>query len=100
MSVEVLNMKDITLGQIVYSKAGRDKDCFFLVVDYKKPFVYLVDGKLRRLENPKKKKDKHIQATSYIDNDIRLKLESQDRLTNADIRKSLSYYLEEANQEQ
>jgi len=63
-------MNDLTLGQIVYSKAGRDKDYFFLVVDYKKPYVYLVDGKLRRLENSKKKKDKHIYATSYIDKDI------------------------------
>jgi ribosomal protein L14E/L6E/L27E len=100
MSVEVYNMMDITLGQVVYSKAGRDKDSFFLVVEYKQPFVYLVDGKLRRLENPKKKKEKHIHTTKYIDTGIRIKLELQDRLTNADIRKSLSYYIEEVNQKQ
>jgi len=93
-------MNDITLGQIVFSKAGRDKDHFFLVIEIEKPYVALTDGKLRRLENPKKKKGKHIQATTYIDEDIKYKLESKNRLSNADIRKSLSHYFEEVNQEQ
>ncbi len=90
-------MKDITLGQIVFSKAGRDKDHFFVVIDYKNPFVYLCDGKLRRLENPKKKRDKHIQTTNYIDRELQENLGKQNRISNADIRKSLSQYFEEAN---
>lgn len=93
-------MNDITLGQVVFSKAGRDKDHFFIVIEIEKPYVALSDGKLRRLENPKKKKNKHIQATAYIDEDIKVKLEGKNRLTNADIRKSLSHYFEEVNQEQ
>lgn len=93
-------MKDITLGQIVFSKAGRDKDQFFVIIEIEKPYVTLSDGKLRRLENPKKKKGKHIQVTSHIDENIKIKLESKNRLTNADIRKSLSHYFEEVNQEQ
>ena len=93
-------MKDITLGQIVFSKAGRDKDHFFVVIEIEKPYVALSDGKLRRLENLKKKKSKHMQVTSYIDENIKEKLESKNRLSNADIRKSLSYYFEDVNQEQ
>jgi ribosomal protein L14E/L6E/L27E len=100
MSVEVTDMNEIALGRIVYSKAGRDKNLFFVVVDYKKPYVSLVDGKLRRLDSPKKKKDKHIQVTKYIDENIKQLLESENRLTNADIRKSLSQYFEAVNQQQ
>jgi len=93
-------MNDITLGQVVFSKAGRDKDHFFVIIEIEKPYVALTDGKLRRLENPKKKKSKHIQVTSYIDKDIKYKLESKNRLSNADIRKSLSHYFDEVNQKQ
>jgi len=88
-------MNDITLGQIVISKAGKDKGNHFLVIDYKKPFVYLCDGKRRRLDNPKKKKDKHIQTTNYIDNDVRSVLMTRCRMNNADVRKCLSKYLKE-----
>lgn len=88
-------MKDILLGQIVISKAGRDKGNYFVVIDYKEPFVYLCDGKLRRLENPKKKKVKHIQTTNYIDMSLREILKAQRRMNNADVRKCLSTYLKE-----
>jgi len=96
----VIDMNDIRPGQIVYSKAGRDKDHFFLVWHYEKPYVYLVDGKIRRLENPKKKKDKHIQTTNYVDSELKCLMVNQNRLTNADIRNSLSRYVEEMNHKQ
>jgi ribosomal protein L14E/L6E/L27E len=88
-------MHDITVGQVVFSKAGRDKGHAFIVIDHKEPFVYLCDGKLRRLENPKKKKDKHIQTTGFVDKELMVILENQSRINNADIRKSLSQYFEE-----
>lgn len=92
-------MIDIVKGQIVYSKAGRDKGNMFLVVDIEEPYVYLVDGKLRRLENPKKKKMLHIQQTHYVDEVIQAALIEETRLTNADIRKSLDHFVESFNPE-
>ncbi len=91
---------DITRGQVVISKAGRDKGKCFLVYDYAEPYVYLVDGKLRRLECPKKKKEKHIQVTNHIDRDIEERIINESRLNNADIRKSLSQFMNKSNQEQ
>ncbi len=92
-------MIDIVKGQIVYSKAGRDKGNMFLVVDIEEPYVYLVDGKLRRLENPKKKKMLHVQVTHYVDEVIQAALIEENRLTNADIRKSLDHFVESFNPE-
>ncbi len=57
---------EIVIGSIVISKAGRDKGMLFLVVDIKDGYIYVADGKLRRVENPKKKKVKHLQGTNFI----------------------------------
>lgn len=88
-------MIDVSVGQVVFSKSGRDKGNYFVVIDYTEPYVFICDGKLRRLENPKKKKEKHIQLTNYVDKDLKAMLENQSRINNADIRKSLSQYFEE-----
>ncbi|MBN2221855.1 MAG: KOW domain-containing RNA-binding protein [Vallitaleaceae bacterium] len=82
-------MSDIVKGQMVISKAGRDKDLYFIVVDVQKPYVYLVDGKHRRLEHPKRKKEIHIQLTNFVDKQIQDLLE-KNKVTNAEIRKCLS----------
>jgi ribosomal protein L14E/L6E/L27E len=93
-------MNDIVKGQIVFSKAGRDKNHYFIVIDYQTPYVYLVDGKTRRLETPKKKKDKHIQVTHYVDVELQEALLNETHINNADIRKSLSQFIIEDNHEQ
>lgn len=49
------------IGMLARSKAGHDKGQVFLIVGEDDTYVYLVDGKVRRLDNPKKKKHKHIQ---------------------------------------
>lgn len=89
-------MKSVVKGQVVISKAGRDKGDKFIVVEYIEPYVFLADGKLRRLEAPKKKKIKHIQVTKYIDDVLHDHLLKDLRITNADIRKSLSEIIDEA----
>ncbi|WZL82169.1 KOW domain-containing RNA-binding protein [Vallitaleaceae bacterium 9-2] len=92
-------MCDIKKGQIVYSKAGRDKGKCFVILEHDHPFVYLVDGKSRRLENPKKKKELHIQITHYVDMTINELLENGKRITNAEIRKSIDQFIHMDDQE-
>ncbi len=91
-------MIDVSVGQIVFSKSGRDKGNYFVVIDYIEPYVFICDGKLRRLENPKRKKEKHIQITNYVDKDLKVIMENHSRINNADIRKSLSQYFKETSQ--
>lgn len=72
-------------GEIVRSRAGRDRGRVFVVrkildADY----VLLVDGTLRTLERPKKKKRRHLLKAS----DTRMEL--SETLCNADFRKFLA----------
>ncbi len=48
-------MIDYELGQIVKSKAGRDKDELFIVIEQNDDFLFLSNGTTRRLESLKKK---------------------------------------------
>lgn len=49
--------------RIVRSKAGRDKGRLFIVIsDEQNGYVNIVDGMLRTLDKPKRKKQKHIET--------------------------------------
>lgn len=52
-------------GQVIKSAAGRDKDYLMTVISYDGKFVYVSDGKERRLGNPKRKNPKHITVTQF-----------------------------------
>lgn len=79
-------------GQIVFSKSGRDKGRAFVIYDYDEDYVFIVDGDLRRLEKPKKKKKIHIQISKNIDKEIQNKLENELYILNSDIKKALAKY--------
>lgn len=53
------------IGQIVYSKAGRDKNTALIVIENNPIGIYVADGKERPLERPKLKNLKHLQVTDY-----------------------------------
>ncbi|NLC02904.1 MAG: hypothetical protein GX947_10010 [Tissierellia bacterium] len=78
----------IAIGQVVKSKAGRDKDRIFLVlhiIDHEN--VFIVDGDLRKLENPKKKKIKHLIVYKKVIEELQ-DIE-ENKLNNSYIRKLL-----------
>ncbi|MCI8804921.1 MAG: RNA-binding protein [Clostridiales bacterium] len=79
-------------GQVVYSKSGRDKRRPFIVIDFNEQYLYLVDGDLRKLEKPKKKKKMHVQIVNNVIDDIKQKLENGGYLNDADFRKALQEY--------
>ncbi|PKM94987.1 MAG: RNA-binding protein [Firmicutes bacterium HGW-Firmicutes-1] len=85
-------MDKFQYGQIIKSKAGRDQDKIFVIIDIQDEYVYLVDGHFRRIENPKKKKLKHIQPMNIVIETIKHKIENEEKLTNADIRRELIVY--------
>ena len=69
----------ITTGSIVKSAFGRDKDRYFVVIKIEGDFVFLVDGKVRKLLSPKKKRMKHIIKTNDIVSLSDLKTDKQFR---------------------
>ena len=76
---------EITVGTIVFSKAGRDKKKLLLTVAVEGNYAYVCDGDLRRIEKPKKKKLIHLQKTNQT-----VLLENE--LTNSKVRKILADY--------
>lgn len=76
---------EITVGTIVFSKAGRDKKKLLLTVAVEGNYAYVCDGDLRRIEKPKKKKLIHLQRTNQT-----VLLENE--LTNSKVRKILADY--------
>lgn len=81
---------DIAIGQVVKSRAGRDKGRVFLVLEViDDQHVLIVDGDLRKLENPKRKKLKHLMVYNTVLPEFKEKLESKIEINNAYVRKLL-----------
>ncbi|AIS53169.1 LSU ribosomal protein L14E [Thermoanaerobacter kivui] len=86
-------MDDLQIGQIVRSKAGRDKGRVFVVVGkFDDNHVLISDGDLRKIEKPKKKKIKHLQRYNEVLTQIKDKILKGDNLTNKEIKKALEPY--------
>ncbi|MBQ4065784.1 MAG: KOW domain-containing RNA-binding protein [Clostridia bacterium] len=49
------------VGRIVVSLCGHDNGRLYLVVGEENEYLFLADGKIRRLQKPKRKKIKHIR---------------------------------------
>ena len=52
---------ELKRGMLVKSKAGRDKDCIYVIGDVRNEYVYLADGASKPLCRMKKKNRKHLQ---------------------------------------
>lgn len=85
---------DLKPGDSVISKAGRDKGKIFVVLSVRDSDVIIADGKLRKVENPKLKKSKHVQHTGIVIQSIAEKLDAGERISNSDIRKALAAVFE------
>lgn len=82
--------RKFVLGEYVISKAGRDKDRIFIVMSILDDvYVTVADGDLRRVENPKKKKMKHLNPIEEISEEIADKLNSNKKVTNLSVRREI-----------
>ena len=91
---------DIARSDIVKSIAGRDMGKYFFVLDTDGEFLVLADGKIRRIENPKRKKRKHTVFVERSDCRIAEKLRSEEKVTNSELRRTLAAYGEDGNPDQ
>jgi len=56
------------IGRLVISKAGHDKGSVLCVIDCDGEYLFLADGRKRKVEKPKRKKLKHVElinVTAY-----------------------------------
>ena len=88
---EVMNILELSAGDIVYSLAGRDKDKIFIVLEVLDETMALVaDGDLRKVQKPKKKKIKHLKKTNIKAWLIKNKLDQNLEVTNTDLKRILA----------
>jgi ribosomal protein L14E/L6E/L27E len=83
-------MTEIIKSCVVRALAGRDKGKLFFVSDTDGEYVYLADGKTRKIENPKRKKLKHVEFISYSETHAAQKLRQREKVLNREIRKGLA----------
>lgn len=85
-------MAECRIGEFAKSKAGHDKDEIFIIINIEGEYVFLVDGKSRRIEKPKMKKKKHIQVINIIDEELQKKLSDNVLIRDEDIKKAIKCY--------
>ena len=82
----------LDVGDVVLSKAGRDKERLFFITEVKDNYIYLVDGDIHKIENPKLKKVKHVETTNFHDEIVAHRLINKNKIINQDIKKSLKKF--------
>lgn len=76
------------IGRVVISKAGRDMDEIYIIVNnVDENYVLVANGSTKTIEMPKKKKLKHILLTNVVDEEIITSILSQDKNTNLKIKR-------------
>ena len=83
---------EISKADMIVSLAGRDKDQLFFVVDTDKEFIYIADGKGRRLESPKRKKRRHVRKLPLYPSRVAEKLRNGDKVLNSELRRELAVF--------
>lgn len=77
------------------SKCGHDKGRTYVVyaADEEDGYLALVDGDNRSVENPKRKKLKHVQPIKHLDKGLIQMYEEAEQIDDQLIRKILKQYL-------
>ena len=83
---------DISKSDIIESLAGRDKGKYFYVIDVEENFVLIADGKGRKLENPKRKKLKHVRRVTRTETRVATKILNGDKVLNSELRRDLATF--------
>ena len=91
---------DIARSNIVKSIAGRDAGSLFFVLATEGDFLLLADGRRRRVENPKRKRRKHVELVQEGCGPAADKIRSSEKITNSELRKALAAYSGSGNQDQ
>jgi ribosomal protein L14E/L6E/L27E len=89
----IIKLGDILVGSLVCSKCGHDKGKIFVVFHIDNDYYYLVDGRYRLIDKPKKKKIKHVQVINYICSDVLKKIKNNSCI-DFDFREAINKYRE------
>lgn len=81
-------MNDFKVGGFVVSTAGHDSGKCYVIFRIEHEYVYLVDGRIRTLNNLKKKKMMHLKMLEQSDQTIHEKIVNMT-IKNEEIKRAL-----------
>ena len=91
---------EIAQSNIIRSDAGRDKGKLFIVLAVEGEYLLLADGKTRRVEDPKRKKRRHVLFVAAEETRVSEKIKNNEKITNSELRRTLAAYREEVQPSQ
>ena len=80
--------------------AGREQGKYFFVLETDGEYLLLADGKSRRIEAPKRKKQKHVRFIAESAAPVAEKIRSKEKITNSELRKAIAAYSGKENPDQ
>ena len=86
------DLPEFMIADVVVSTAGRDTGAMFYVIDTDETYLYLVNGKDRSLDKPKRKKRKHTNKVLRSETRVAEKLRAGDKVLNSELRRDLAYF--------
>ena len=81
----------LQIADVVSSIAGRDAGKWYYVIKTDDTYLYLVNGKDRTLDKPKRKKRKHAIKVLRSETRVAAKLIAGDKVLNSELRRDLAY---------
>lgn len=79
-------------GDIVLSLAGRDAGRMFFVLAVEDGYALVADGKLRRADNPKRKKLKHLRYEATPDCRTAERLRAGETVRSSELRRGMAEF--------
>ena len=82
------------IANLVQATAGREQGKYFFVLETDGEYLLLADGKSRRIEAPKRKKQKHVRFIAESAAPV------AEKITNSELRKAIAAYSGKENPDQ
>ena len=94
MAKVIIEVKDLQnndlIGKVVLSKAGRDKNHLYVIVDQlNDDYTLLSNGSTKNIQMPKKKRLKHLEVLEDVNDEIKSSIISKDKGTDLKIKRFL-----------
>lgn len=83
---------EIEKGDIVRAQNGRDKGKALFVLAVEGAYLILIDGKSRKIEHPKRKKEKHCMFQTRTGYRVSEKIRTGERVLNSEVRRALAAF--------
>ena len=79
-------------AQIVRARRGRDSGRLFCVMHAQAGWLLLADGKRRRVDHPKRKREKHVEAVGVWEHPVMEKVRTGQPVRDRELRAALAAF--------